>query len=81
MVNTWYNTYCHIFTKSVLQNYGLSWDKEWILWVESRDTYEEDQDLEATFSVKCWTASMENETEGEDGLNWPNYGFVECEHS
>ena len=29
--------------------------------------YEEDQDLEVNFSVKCWTASMENETEGEDG--------------
>ena len=35
--------------------------------VESRDAYEEDQDLEATFNAKCWTASMEDETEGEDG--------------
>ena len=54
----------------------LCWDKEWILWVESRDTYEEDQDLEATFSAKCWTASMENETEVEDGVVSEQYSFV-----
>ena len=33
-----------------------------------RDAYEEDQDLEATFNAKCWTASMEDETEGEEGF-------------
>ena len=30
----------------------------WILWVESRDAYEEDQYLEATFNAKCRTACM-----------------------
>ena len=58
-------------------------------WKQER-IYEEDQDLEATFSEKCWTAPMENETDGEDGShadwtfmrqNWPNYGFVERENS
>ena len=56
-----------ILKKSISFCLFLHWDKEWILWVESRDAYEEDQDLEATFNAKCWTASMENETEGEDG--------------
>ena len=40
-------------------------------------------------STKCWTASMEKETEVRMGprlnipilQNWPNYGFVECEDS
>ena len=61
--------FSEILKKSTSFCLFLCWDKEWILWVESRDAYEEDQDLQATFSAKCWsrTVSMENETEDDDG--------------
>ena len=56
----------------VLRNFEEEYKFLSFIWNEScrlkAGTHGEDQDLEATFSTKCWTArSMEYETEGEDG--------------